>query len=345
MRIVVFCTLSTGLPAISLALRQGVRIAKLIGLSPDAVRDRDRVSGFVDIADFAQSQGLSFAYAQDYSLRSDDPSVLGPAPDLLWVMGWQRLLPPAFLNAARWGALGVHGSCDGIRLGRGRSPQNWALIMGKTSFELSLFRITPGIDDGAVVASRRFALSASDTIRQSYAKVAEASADMLAQVASEPEWIDRAHPQVGPFAYFPKRTADDGLIDWRQDFRDVANLVRALAHPYPQARLRLHEQELRIEQASAQASSQHLVPGRVLEIDANGAVLVQAGGGAVLIEALAAGHARPGDHLRPGDLIESADAKMQTAKIMHRFAREFPGQDLNPSLRAFWQQRGLISLR
>ncbi len=340
MRIVVICTLSTGLPAISRALRQGVPIAKLIGLNPDAVRDRDRVSGFVDIADFAQSQGLNFAYAQDYSLRSDDLSLLGPAPDLLWVTGWQRLLPPAFLNAARWGALGVHGSCDGIRLGRGRSPQNWALIMGKTSFELSLFRITPGIDDGAVVASRRFALSASDTIRQSYAKVAEASADMLAQVVSDAGMIDRARPQVGPFAYFPKRTADDGLIDWRQDFRDVANLVRALAHPYPQARCLVAGRMVRIESATPRDIGQQGEPGEVLEALESGAVLVQAAGGGLQIDALARGCGLPSVTLQPGQRLVSSDARAQVTTILERFGREFPGKRLNPSLRGFWQSRG-----
>ena len=54
------------------------------------------------------------------------------------------------------GVLGGHGSPDGISGGRGRLPQNWALILGAKRFDLALFKITPGIDDGPIIAKRSF---------------------------------------------------------------------------------------------------------------------------------------------------------------------------------------------
>lgn len=342
MRVLVFCTLSTGLEAIDRALALGVPITKVIGLAPCEQRDGDQVSGYVDIAPFCQQRGLAFAYARSYALKDEDAGLLDPGPDLIWVTGWQRLLPPWVLAQARLGGLGLHGSCDGIRLGRGRSPQNWALIMGKAAFDLSLFCITPGVDAGPVVASRRFALSQSDTIRDSYWKVAHASAEMLAEVVQDPGLLTRAQPQQGPAAYFPKRTAEDGLIDWRQEARDLANLVRALAHPYPQARLRIGTQELRIERASATQGSQDAAPGQVVAIQPGGSVVVQTGKGALQIEALAEGQGCPHEHLNLGDLLDSADARGQVATMLQRFAREFPGERLNSSLHEFWKTRGLL---
>ena len=46
------------------------------------------------------------------------------------------------------GVLGAHGSCDGITKGRGRSPLNWALMIGAKKFEVSIFKISDGVDDG-----------------------------------------------------------------------------------------------------------------------------------------------------------------------------------------------------
>ena len=72
--------------------------------------------------------------------------------------------------------LGVHGSCDGILKGRGRSPQNWALLMGKTSFDLSIFKISKGVDSGAILATKKVYLDDKDSIFDSYLKCSLTSA-------------------------------------------------------------------------------------------------------------------------------------------------------------------------
>ena len=158
MKIVVLCTLTTGLMAIAQALKLGVKIEKIIGLHPRKVNNNYAISGYVDIKDFCYQYGINFCYVNNYNLNQEDPSTILKEVDLLWVTGWQRLIPQSFINQSNYGAIGAHGSCDGIINGRGRSPQNWALLIGSKSFEISIFKITPNIDDGDVIASKKFTL-------------------------------------------------------------------------------------------------------------------------------------------------------------------------------------------
>ena len=63
-----------------------------------------------------------------------------------------NVITDSFINIANLATIGAHGSCDGIVKGRGRSPQNWAFILGANKFKISLFKITSGIDEGDVIS-------------------------------------------------------------------------------------------------------------------------------------------------------------------------------------------------
>ena len=147
MNIVVLCTLSSGLSAVKFALDMGVVITKVIGLNDVQNRDKVAISGVVDIAEFCIVNKLDFDYVSDYSLKTEPTEILGADVDLLWVCGWQRLLPNAFIEAANIATIGAHGSCDGILKGRGRSLQTWALMIRGKKFQISIFKISTGIDD------------------------------------------------------------------------------------------------------------------------------------------------------------------------------------------------------
>ena len=75
--------------------------------------------------------------------------------------------------------MGAHGSPLGITKGRGRSPQNWALILGLSTFYISIFKIDPGIDSGQIIETRSFTYSDFDDIKTSYYKVCLLTADMI----------------------------------------------------------------------------------------------------------------------------------------------------------------------
>ena len=101
---------------------------------------------------------------------------------MIWVCGWQRLVPDWLIQQARLGVLGGHGSPDGIAGGRGRSPQNWALLLGCSQFVYALFLITEGVDNGPIISQRTFCYRPYDDIQVSYYRASLAMADMLCEV-------------------------------------------------------------------------------------------------------------------------------------------------------------------
>jgi UDP-4-amino-4-deoxy-L-arabinose formyltransferase/UDP-glucuronic acid dehydrogenase (UDP-4-keto-hexauronic acid decarboxylating) len=151
-----------------------------------AERDNRDVAGFADGRDFCRQRGVARHEVRSYALSdpADRALIDSLGIDVLLVTGWQRLLPEAVIRACG-SVLGVHGSPLGIAGGRGRSPQNWALIRGCARFHLSVFRITPGIDSGEILASRTFAYNLRDDIRSSYLKVAYLTGELMASLARE----------------------------------------------------------------------------------------------------------------------------------------------------------------
>lgn len=235
MRIYALCTVEAGADLLG-SLRGRLPLAGVIGLNerpPSAA-----ISGYVFMKPIADQLALPFLGVDQYDLSgTNDRRRLEELDiDLLLVCGWQRLIPNWLIGRCRIGAVGSHGSPYGISGGRGRSPQNWALILGAKRFSISIFFIDPGIDAGPIIATRVFPLDECDTIASSYAKATLATADMLVHSYDDGSLARRyATPQTEPAFYLPQRLPEDGGIDWNRPARDVARFIAALARPYPGA--------------------------------------------------------------------------------------------------------------
>jgi methionyl-tRNA formyltransferase len=283
-RLLVFCTLSTGLDAIAEILRKNCEIEALVGLHPDVANST--VSGYVDISKFCEKWNVKYYYAHSYSLSDPrDKEFLSSLNfELLWVFGWQRLIPRWLIDLAPYGVLGVHGSPDGISAGRGRSPQNWAIIFGSQRFELAVFRISAGIDDGPIILERTFIYGENDDIGISYKKAALCSAEMLINILKKPELIHQAVSQHASASYYPQRRAEDGYVDWTLSCREIYALCRALTRPYPGLRSK-SESDLELKIWRCLPFDDRVIdrPGTVSIVFEDKSFLVQARDGRLLV--------------------------------------------------------------
>ncbi len=233
-QILVLCTVQTGIDTVAELLRRGAPISGLTGLHPDK-GDPEAVSGWVDVAAFAKHWNLPYYYARSYELKSPEDRQMfeGIDFDLVLVSGWQRLVPQWLIERSKFGVLGGHGSPDGIHGGRGRSPQNWALLLNCRRFDLSLFRITAGIDDGPILATRSFFYMDEDDIVVSYYRSSLAMAEMITEVLADPAKLIGGSLQPEDGLYYPQRLPEDGWVDWALPLATIAAHCRALTRPYP----------------------------------------------------------------------------------------------------------------
>lgn len=339
MKVVVLCTLSTGLHAVKFALDMGVVITKVIGLNDAHNRDKSAISGIVDIADFCINHNLDFGYVSDYSLKSETIECLGADVDLLWVCGWQRLLPNAFIEVAKIATIGAHGSSDGILKGRGRSPQNWALMIGAKKFQISIFKIASGVDDGDVIDTEEFELTAYDTINSSYIKSSYLVAKMISKVFFDPALVESSSKQKGFATYFPKRTEEDGVIDWSMSTIDIHNQVKALEKPYPNAFSRCGEATISINRSSPICIGTNFQPGEVVHVLGDLTFLVACNDGLLQVLEYDIKHADV--KIRSGMKFDKFDISQSANVIFDRFQKEFPDKKLNKSLLNFWKKNNV----
>lgn len=234
MKLAVFCTVSTGIDAISYAVNKGLKIDLIVGVSPLA--KVNAISGYLDISEFCKSKGIAYMFVDSYSLTSalDKDNLLRHDIEYIWVAGWQRLLPEWLINHVSGCVLGGHGSPDGITSGRGRSPQNWALITGAQKFYISLFVIEEGIDNGKILDEKCFSYNEYDDILTSYFKASLCMAEMVLNFFFSPNsCLANAVTQSDIPSYYPQRLESDGWADWCLSQTELARVCRALTKPYP----------------------------------------------------------------------------------------------------------------
>lgn len=216
----------------------GRRLTHLFTLS-DASKAAGAVAFYSREALIAEARGLEVHEIRSYTLAAEaDRSAFAAADlDVLFVIGWERLVPPDVLRTVRRGAYGMHGSPYGLPRGRGRSPLNWAILQGHRHFVTSLFRYSDGVDDGDVLDSQVFGIGERDDIGVLHLKNRVAMLKLAARHLSrilDGTAIHAPQPTEPP-SFYPKRAPEDGGIDWNASSGAIDRLVRAVAPPYPGA--------------------------------------------------------------------------------------------------------------
>lgn len=217
-------------------VREGVEIAELVTLTEEQAATHD-VAGYQSFDALADEHDAPVYHPETYSMTEADTDHFESLDaDLLIVNGWQRLIPEPVLETFTRGALGVHGSAYGLPKGRGRSPMNWSIIEDRDRFLLSVIRLDAGVDSGDIVDIVKYDITEFDTIRTLYYKLSIATSEMLVD-SLEPilDGTFEYTEQEGEPTYYPKRTPEDGAINWQNGTREIYDLVRAVAAPYPGA--------------------------------------------------------------------------------------------------------------
>lgn len=310
-------------------LEDGFGIDQLITIGPEEAK-KSRVSGYMDVGAFARANGIPVLTARRYDLRDeiDISTIRTMELDLLLVIGWERLIPKEILQSAKLFACGMHGSPEGLPRGRGRSPLNWSLILGKRQFITSLFIYDENVDSGRVIASEEFEIAELDDAETLHLKNRIAMNKLLRThlpsiLRGEVHGLEQRRDMRR--TYYPKRTPDDGGIDWGRRSIEIRNLVRALARPYPGAFTWLGDRKVVIW--SAVPFDERLVspgqPGEIVELTVRGSFVVSTGDGALLVrdyEGIAAAD------VEPGVRFTSVDFRAQLASILARYP-EFVAED------------------
>ena len=239
---VVFAYHDVGVRCLSVLLAHDVNV-RLVVTHRD---DPNETIWFDSVEKLARDNAIEVAMPDDPNTPRFVEQVRGAAADFLFSFYYRHMLSPAILAAAKRGAYNMHGSL--LPKYRGRVPVNWAILKGERETGATLHEMVEKPDAGRIVDQMAVPILPDDTARDVFRKVTVA-AEMV---------LDRALPSildgsVKPRAqdlskggYFGGRKPEDGRIDWSKGAREIHDLVRAVAPPYPGAFTTIAGQRLRI---------------------------------------------------------------------------------------------------
>ena len=241
-RAVVFAYHDVGARCLSVLLARGVEVALVVTHRDDP---REAI-WFASVERLAREHGLEVATPQAGELAALLPRIEALAPDFLFSFYYRHMLPAAFLAAARRGAYNMHGSL--LPKYRGRVPVNWAILNGERETGATLHEMVEKPDAGRIVDQMAVPILPDDTALDVFRKVTVAAELVLDR--SLPTLVDgsaRPRPQeLSKGSYFGGRRPEDGRIDWSKGAREIHDLVRAVAPPYPGAFTTLGGSTLRV---------------------------------------------------------------------------------------------------
>ena len=220
-------------------IHKNIRPVDLVITISREVLNRNQVSGFKGLSVLTEKYGIPVFEADSYFLTDEKTRKFMEENEfeIAISMGWQRLIPKDVLDKFQYGVYGFHGNCGYLPFGRGRSPLNWSIIQGDTRFNLNLFRYDENADSPNVFATEMFSLTVHDEIRTAQYKNMICSKNLIRKLlkAYEEKNIQIRQESKDFDSWYMKRTAADGKIDFRGRTRDIYNLIRGVAAPFPGA--------------------------------------------------------------------------------------------------------------
>ena len=165
--------------------------------------------------------------------------------DVLVVVAYGLILPPAALHCPKLGCINIHASL--LPRWRGAAPIQRAVLAGDANSGITIMRMDAGLDTGPMLAAREIAIRADDTTKTLQDRLARLGAELMGETLNEMrQGRVREVPQPSEgVTYAPKLNKAEALIDWQQDAVQISRRVRAF-NPWPIAETRLDGAQLRI---------------------------------------------------------------------------------------------------
>ena len=231
MRAVVFAYHDVGVNCLKALLSAGIQIDLVVTHQDDPNEN----VWFGSVAKLCEDKKISYITPNANELVDLIPRIQKLAPDYLFSFYYRHMIPAELLACAKIASLNMHGSL--LPKYRGRAPVNWAILHGETETGATLHIMEIKPDAGDIVGQSAVSIGPNETATDVFGKVSQAAVAVINQALPElvQGHIPRKPNLLAQGSYFGGRKPADGEILWHQSAKQVHNLVRAVAPPYPGA--------------------------------------------------------------------------------------------------------------
>lgn len=142
-------------------------------------------------------------------------------PDLIVSVAASQIFKDPLLRIPPLGCINIHGAL--LPRYRGMLPSFWTLYNGEREGGVTVHYMNPGIDDGSIIAQRRFPIHEGDTVETLIGRSKALGAELLCEVLQ--------HIEQGDVATLPNNAAEGTYYSFptRTDVRNLKARGRAIA--------------------------------------------------------------------------------------------------------------------
>ena len=206
----------------------------LVVTQPDKPRGRGRVPWAPPVKELALSCGVPVIQPESINRPEAVESLRAAAPDAIVVTAYGKRLARRVLALPRLGCFNAHASL--LPKYRGAAPIERAILCGESETGVTLQRMAPELDAGAILAQRALNIGDEETAGELSARLSALAAGMIVPLLDAVEsGAAVEQPQDAAQATeAPSLRKNDGLVPWRLDARGVCNFIRGMT-PWPGA--------------------------------------------------------------------------------------------------------------
>jgi methionyl-tRNA formyltransferase len=231
LRAVVFAYHDVGVNCLKELLKAGVQVDLVITHEDDPNEN----VWFGSVTKLCKEKNISYITPNASELINLVSQIQALSPDYIFSFYYRHMIPAQILACAKIAALNMHGSL--LPKYRGRAPVNWAILHGEAETGATLHIMEEKPDAGDIVGQSAVSIGPDETATDVFAKVSEAAVKVIQEAlpALLKGKVPRKPNDLQKGSYFGGRKPADGQIHWNQTAKQVHDLVRAVAPPYPGA--------------------------------------------------------------------------------------------------------------
>ncbi len=231
MHAIVFAYHDVGVNCLNALIHAGIKVDLVVTHQDDPNEN----VWFGSVAKLCSDRNIPFITPSANELGELVHKIQALSPDYIFSFYYRFMIPQTILACANIAALNMHGSL--LPKYRGRAPVNWAILHGETETGATLHVMEVKPDAGDIVGQAAVTIDPDETATDVFTKVSQAAVTVIQQVLPSllKGVVPRKPNELKKGSYFGGRKPADGQIYWDQTAKQVHDLVRAVAPPYPGA--------------------------------------------------------------------------------------------------------------
>ena len=207
-------------------------------------------------------------------------------PELIVVVAYGRILPPALLSIAPLGTINIHGSL--LPKYRGAAPVQWAVLNHEKVTGVTSMYLAEGMDTGDIIDVRETEVGETETSGELYTRLAGIGAELLCDTVEKigNGTAGRTKQDDAQATIAPMLTKEMSPVDFTKTRTEVVSQILGL-DPWPCATAEWNGTVFKLFRAVSGEDKTDCAPGEIVSGGKNG-LEVACGDGTVIIRELQA---------------------------------------------------------